>query len=70
MLKGLKTRNIGGKIYEIRLLIWERDVSYCVLMKDCYISKNRKSPFSFEHDFFFWKKWLCHGCMQRNKVEY
>jgi len=27
-------------------------VSYYVLMKDCYISKNRKSPFSFEYDFF------------------
>ena len=27
-------------------------MSYCVLMKDCYILKNRKSSFSFEYDFF------------------
>ena len=27
-------------------------MSYCVFMKDCDISKNRKSPFSFEYDFF------------------
>ena len=33
-------------------------MSYYVLMKDCYISKNRKSPFSFEYDFFLEKN----GC--------